>query len=76
MVYTLQDFASAGANMYTFHLEAVVPDASAAKHPVDKMEQVLKEVKDAGEAHPAQGHSRSWSHVSSRAATQVLLDML
>eukprot|EP00891_Asterochloris_glomerata_P005889 jgi/Astpho2/5889/Aster-02384 len=44
----IKDFASAGANMYTFHLEAVVPDASAAKHPVDKMEQVLKEVKDAG----------------------------
>ena len=37
--------------MYTFHLEAVVPDATSAKHPVDKMEQVLKEVKDAGEAH-------------------------
>ena len=41
--------------MYTFHLEAVVPDASAAKHPVDKMEQVLKEVKDAGEAHLHEG---------------------
>ena len=49
-VHTVQDFASAGANMYTFHLEAVVPDATDAKHPVEKMEQVLKEVKDAGEA--------------------------
>ena len=65
-VYTVQDFASAGANMYTFHLEAAVPDASAAKHPVDKMEQVLKEVKDAGEAHlhgGTAGHVR-WCPVS------------
>lgn len=44
----LQDFASAGANMYTFHLEAVVEDAANAKHPDDKMTKVLKQVKDAG----------------------------
>ena len=43
-----QDFASAGANMYTFHLEAVVEDAANAKHPDEKMTKVLKQVKDAG----------------------------
>ena len=44
----LQDFASAGANMYTFHLEAVVPEATTAKHPDPQMIKVLKEVKEAG----------------------------
>jgi ribulose-phosphate 3-epimerase len=44
----LQDFASAGANMYTFHLEAVVPEATTAKHPDPQMVKVLKEVKEAG----------------------------
>ncbi|KAL3136947.1 hypothetical protein ABBQ32_006552 [Trebouxia sp. C0010 RCD-2024] len=44
----VEDFASAGANMYTFHLEAVVEDAANAKHPDDKMTKVLKQVKDAG----------------------------
>ena len=34
--------------MYTFHLEAVVEDASNAKHPDPEMTKVLKEVKDAG----------------------------
>lgn len=43
-----QDFASAGANMYTFHIEAVVEDAANAKHPDEKMTKVLKQVKDAG----------------------------
>jgi len=43
-----QDFASAGANMYTFHLEAVVPEATTAKHPDPQMVKVLKEVKEAG----------------------------
>ncbi len=44
----LQDFASAGANMYTFHLEAVVPEAFTASHPDPNMVKVLKEVKEAG----------------------------
>lgn len=44
----IKDFASAGANMYTFHLEAVVPDATTAKHPDPQMVKVLKEVKEAG----------------------------
>ncbi|KAL3148297.1 hypothetical protein ABBQ38_013763 [Trebouxia sp. C0009 RCD-2024] len=44
----VMDFASAGANMYTFHIEAVVEDAANAKHPDEKMTKVLKQVKDAG----------------------------
>ncbi len=34
--------------MYTFHLEAVVPEATTAKHPDPQMVKVLKEVKEAG----------------------------
>ena len=34
--------------MYTFHLEAVVPEATSAKHPDPQMVKVLKEVKEAG----------------------------
>ena len=47
-LWCLQDFASAGANMYTFHLEAVVEDAVNAKHPDQQMVKVLKQVKEAG----------------------------
>lgn len=34
--------------MYTFHLEAVVEDASNAKHPDENMVKVLKQVKASG----------------------------
>ena len=34
--------------MYTFHLEAVVADATNAKHPDPEMVKVLKQVKEAG----------------------------
>ena len=47
-VYCMQDFASAGGNMYCFHLDAVLPDAGKGDHPDPKMVKVCKAVRDAG----------------------------
>jgi ribulose-phosphate 3-epimerase len=44
----VKDFAAAGADMYTFHLEAAVPDWESAQHPVPDMEALCQEIKDAG----------------------------
>lgn len=44
----IKDFASAGANMYCFHLDAVLPDAGKGDHPDPKMVKVCKAVRDAG----------------------------
>ena len=34
--------------MYTFHLEAAVPDWESAQHPVPDMEALCQEIKEAG----------------------------
>ena len=44
----MQDFAEAGANMYCFHLDAVLTDAGKGDHPDAKMVEVCKAVRDAG----------------------------
>lgn len=44
----MQDFASAGANMYCFHLDAILPDAATASHPHKKVVEVCKAVREAG----------------------------
>lgn len=44
----MQDFAEAGANMYCFHLDAVLTDAGKGDHPDPKMVEVCKAVRDAG----------------------------
>lgn len=44
----VKDSAAAGCNMYTFHIEAVLPSLAAAQHPAEPVVSLCGQIRDAG----------------------------